>query len=59
MKNEIPIFFSIDDNYIPCLGVAIHSLEKNANKNNNYKLIILNSGITEKSRAQIKKDGAR
>lgn len=55
MKNEIPIFFSIDDNYIPCLGVAIHSLEKNANKNNNYKLIILNSGITEKSRAQIKK----
>lgn len=52
--NEIPVFFASDDNYIPCLAVAIHSLEKNANKKNNYKLIILHSGMSEKGKQEIK-----
>lgn len=52
--NEIPVFFASDDNYIPCLAVAIHSLEKNANKKNNYKLIILHSGMSEKGKKEIK-----
>ena len=52
-QNEIPIFFASDDNYIPCLAVAIYSLEKNSNKNNNYKLIILNSGMSQENKAEI------
>ena len=52
--NEIPVFFASDDNYIPCLAVAIHSLEKNASKKNNYKLIILHSGMSEKGKQEIK-----
>lgn len=52
--NEIPVFFASDDNYIPCLAVAIHSLEKNASKKNNYKLIILHSGMSEKGKKEIK-----
>lgn len=53
-QNEIPVFFASDDNYIPCLAVAIHSLEKNASKKNNYKLIILHSGMSEKGKQEIK-----
>lgn len=52
--NEIPVFFASDDNYIPCLAVAIHSLEKNASKKNNYRLIILHSGMSEKGQQEIK-----
>lgn len=53
-QNEIPVFFASDDNYIPCLAVAIHSLEKNASKKNNYRLIILHSGMSEKGQQEIK-----
>lgn len=53
-QNEIPVFFASDDNYIPCLAVAIHSLEKNASKENNYRLIILHSGMSKKGQEEIK-----
>lgn len=54
LQNEIPVFFASDDNYIPCLAVAIHSLEKHANAENNYRLIILNSEMSEGGKAEIK-----
>ena len=54
MNQEIPIFFSIDDNYIPCLGVAIHSLKKNLKEKNKFRIIVLNSEISEKSKDEIK-----
>ena len=47
MNTEIPIFFAADDNYIPCLAVAIQSLKDNANNNTLYKLIILHSDMSE------------
>ena len=34
-KIEIPIFFSTDDNYIPFLTVALHSIIENASKEYN------------------------
>ena len=34
--NEIPIFFAVDDAYIPCLSVAIESLIQNSKKENKY-----------------------
>jgi lipopolysaccharide biosynthesis glycosyltransferase len=40
---HIPIVFSCDDNYLPCLAVALSSLEKNANKNYKYDIYILHS----------------
>lgn len=54
LKKEIPIFFSADDNYIPCLAVAIQSLKDNASDENNYRLIILNTGMSENGRKEIK-----
>ena len=44
MNNEIPIFFSTDDNYIPYLDVAVSSLIANASKEFNKRTIILNTG---------------
>ncbi len=45
MNREIPIFFSTDDNYIPFLDVAIKSLIANASGENNYRIIVLNTGL--------------
>ena len=53
IKQEIPIFFSSDDNYVPYLCVAVHSLIKNSNENNNYRIIILNTGICEENKQKI------
>lgn len=41
MKSKIPIFFTIDDNYVPFVSVAINSIIKNASKDYIYEIIIL------------------
>ena len=55
IKSEIPIFFSTDDNYIPCLSVAIHSLEANASDENNYRIIILHTGMSILGKMELKR----
>ncbi len=55
IKSEIPIFFSTDDNYIPCLSVAIHSLEANSSEENNYRIIILHTGMSILGKAEVKR----
>ena len=47
MSKEIPIFFSTDDNYIPYLDVAIRSLIANSSKEFEYRIIVLNTGLSE------------
>lgn len=46
-KEIIPIFFASDDNYIPCLSVAIRSMINNASKDYNYEIYILNNGVSK------------
>ena len=41
----IPIFFATDNNYAPYLCVALKSITTNCNKNYNYKVHILNTGL--------------
>lgn len=41
MKNTVPVFFSIDDNYAPYLAVALVSAIENCDKSKEYKAIIL------------------
>lgn len=48
-KNEIPIFFSTDDNYIPFLDIAIASLIENASKEYEYRIIVLNTGLEQEN----------
>ena len=54
MSREIPIFFSTDDNYIPFLDVAIHSLIANASKDYDYRIIVLNTGLSPDNIAKVK-----
>ncbi|NCB48746.1 MAG: glycosyltransferase family 8 protein, partial [Clostridia bacterium] len=46
-KEIIPIFFASDDNYLPCLSVALRSMINNASKDYNYKIYILNNGVSK------------
>lgn len=56
MKEQklIPIFFSCDDRYIPWLSVAMKSLIANASKDYDYKIHILNNGLTDDNISKIK-----
>lgn len=53
-KRIIPIVFAVDDNYAPFLGVALKSILNNANKNNYYKVYILNTEISQDNVKKIK-----
>ena len=55
MNKEIPVFFAIDDRYIPFLGVALKSLIDNTSKDNKYAIKILYTNVTEKNKLRIKK----
>ena len=44
-ENEIPIFFSTDDHYIPFLDVAIASLIENASRSYQYRIIVMHTGL--------------
>ena len=55
MKQEIPIFFAVDDAYIPFLAVTIQSLSENVNNKNLYKLRILYTNINQENQNEIKK----
>ena len=46
-KNVIPIFFAIDDGYIPFLAVAIKSLIENASKEYEYIIKVLHTNVKE------------
>lgn len=54
MNQEIPIFFSCDNNYVPYLTVAIQSLIEHANKDNIYNIIILTSDMSIKNQEELK-----
>lgn len=45
MSSQIPIFFSIDDSYAPFLGVALESLIKNASRDYQYKIYIMQHAL--------------
>ena len=51
----IPIFFAVDDGYIPFLAVAIESLIDNSSKNYYYSLKILHTNVSEENKKKINK----
>ncbi len=53
MRQTVPVFFAIDDNYAPFLSVALYSLIENASKDNKYKIHILYSELSETNRRKI------
>lgn len=55
MNKEIPVFFAVDNGYIPFLGVALSSLIENTSKENKYAIKVLYTSVTEENKARIKK----
>ena len=49
-KEIIPVFFAVDDRYVPYLCVAINSLKQNGSSKNIYKLHVLIDTISDSSR---------
>lgn len=52
---EIPVFFAVDNGYIPFLGVALKSLIDNTSEKNKYAIKILYTSVTEENKEKIKK----
>ena len=51
----IPIFFAVDDGYIPFLAVTLQSLIENASKDYYYEMKILYTNISEENKEKILK----
>ena len=54
-KQEIPICFATDDNYVPFLAVAITSLLDNASKDNFYRIFVLTTHLKQENMDSILK----
>ena len=51
----IPIFYAVDDGYMPFLAVSIHSLIENSSKNYYYAIKVLYTNICEENKKRILK----
>lgn len=54
-QSKIPVFYAVDDTYIPILGVSLKSLIENASKENKYEIKILYTNVSEENISRIKK----
>ena len=52
---EIPVFFAVDNGYIPFLGVALKSLVDNSSEKSKYAIKVLYTNVSEENKAKIKK----
>lgn len=53
-KEIIPIFFAVDDNYIPYLGIVLQSLIDNSSEKYLYEIKVLSNNIKRKNKEKIK-----
>ena len=51
----IPIFFAVDDGYVPFLAIALESLIRNSSKNYYYAIKVLYTNIEERNKKKIAK----
>ena len=45
-NNKIPVFFTVDDNYIPYLAIALKSLIDHSKKTNNYEIYVVHNELS-------------
>ena len=48
--NKIPVFFTVDDNYIPYLAIALKSLIDHSKKTNNYDIYVVHNELSNSSK---------
>lgn len=54
MKNEVPVFFTIDDGYAPFLAVALTSAVKNSDPDRNYRAVVLHENLSDDNIKKLK-----
>lgn len=52
-KQEIPVFFSVDDSYAPFLSVALLSAVENCSKDRNYKAVVLYENLSDDNKKRL------
>ena len=52
-KKTIPIFFAVDNGYIPFLAVTLESLIDNASKDYCYEMKVLYTNLSEENKQKI------
>ena len=55
MKKQIPIFFTIDDEYAPYVACAITSIIQNSSREYDYKIYILHDGLNAENLTKLSK----
>ena len=50
VTNKIPVFFTVDDNYIPYLAIALKSLIDHSKKTNNYDIYVVHNELSQASK---------
>lgn len=54
-KSNVPIFFAVDDNYVPFLSVALESLVAKITDRNFYEIRILYTSLNDEHKKSLKK----
>ena len=54
-REIIPIFFAMDDNYIPFMGVCLQSMIEHISEEKLYEIKVLYTSISEENKEKIKK----
>lgn len=44
-RETIPLFFAVDDNYLPFLSIALKSIRENSSRDYDYRIYVLHSGL--------------
>ncbi|MDD6503884.1 MAG: glycosyltransferase [Lachnospiraceae bacterium] len=52
-RQIIPVFFACDENFVKFMMVTIRSMMDNASKGNEYRLYVLNTGISEERQQRV------
>ena len=52
-KQTIPIFITIDNNYVPYAEIAIRSIKQNSSKDYNYNIHILHGKLINKNKESV------
>lgn len=53
-KKIVPIFFAADDNYVPYLAVTLQSMKERISTQNEYRIYVLHSGMSDNGSEKIK-----
>ena len=52
-KKKIPVFFTVDDNYITYMSITLKGIVDHSKKNNRYDIYVVHTGLSRESRQKI------